>query len=108
MTFNIEFPEYINQPFPLEYPSIAPYYSNVDTSGANETTKVSIFKSDWQEHLHKANELVRYAFSEQAEFEASEIVVATWKNVGYYQSKTDKLNTMQVRLVCNIKVCLQH
>lgn len=96
MTFNIEFPDYINQPFPFEYPSIAGFYSNVDTTDANETTSISIFSSQDPEQLEKVSELVRYAYVEQSDFEATDIVVATWKNVGYFESKTDKLNTFQV------------
>lgn len=96
LTFNIEFPDYINQPFPFEYPSIAGFYSNVDTTGSNDSTSISIFSSQDPEQLQKVSELVRYAYNEQRDFEATDIVVATWKNVGYFESKTDKLNTFQV------------
>ncbi|XP_023302735.2 nidogen [Lucilia cuprina] len=99
LTFNIEFPDYINQPFPFEYPSIAGFYSNVDTTGANDSTSISIFNSQDPEQLQKVSELVRYAYNEQADFEATDIVVATWKNVGYFESKTDKLNTFQVIII---------
>lgn len=96
LTFNLEFAEYLNQPFPLEYPSIAPFYSNVDTSGANSSTFISLFQSESPEHLQKVNYLIRYAFTNKTDFEAKSIIVATWNNVGYYDSKTDKLNTFQV------------
>lgn len=98
LTFNIEFPDYINQPFPFEYPSIAGFYSNVDTTSATESTSISIFSSQDPDQLEKVSELVRYAYNEKTDFEATDIVVATWKNVGYFEAKTDKLNTFQVRL----------
>lgn len=101
LTFNIEFPDYINQPFPLEYPSIAPFYANVDTSGANASTTVSLFQSGNPEHLKKASELVSYSFTEEPDFEAESLIVATWRNVGYYDSKTDLLNTFQAAVIYN-------
>ncbi|XP_075166288.1 nidogen [Haematobia irritans] len=99
LTFNIEFPEYINQPFPFEYPSIAGFYSNVDTTAGNESTSITIFSTQDPEQLQKVSELVRYAYDEKADFEATEVIVATWKNVGYFDSKTDQLNTFQIALI---------
>ncbi|XP_017054240.1 nidogen [Drosophila ficusphila] len=99
LTFNVEFPEYLNQPFPLEYPSIAAFYSNVDTSNSDEGTSISLFETREQEVLDKASSLVRYGFSSQPDFEAHQVIVATWRNVGYFDSKTDRLNTFQVALI---------
>ncbi|EDX06478.1 GD10735 [Drosophila simulans] len=101
LTFNSEFPEYLNQPFPLEYASIAAFYSNVDTSFSDEGTSISLFESKEQSILDRASSLVRYAFSSQPEFEARQVIVATWRNVGYFDSKTDRLNTFQVALIAN-------
>nr|ACK77669.1 RE69505p [Drosophila melanogaster] len=101
LTFNSEFPEYLNQPFPLEYASIAAFYSNVDTSFSDEGTSISLFESKEQSILDRASSLVRYAFSSQSEFEARQVIVATWRNVGYFDSKTDRLNTFQVALIAN-------
>ena len=89
--------DYISQPCPLEYPSIAPFYSNVDTTIADDSSSISLFESMNEEQLKKAADLVHYAFPEKSDFEAKSLVVATWKNVGYFESKTDKLNTFQVR-----------
>lgn len=80
----------------MEYPSIAPFYSNVDTSGADENTYITLFESMNAEQLEKATNLVRYTYADKEDFEAKSLVVATWKNVGYFDSKTDKLNTFQV------------
>ncbi|XP_017118518.1 nidogen [Drosophila elegans] len=99
LTFNLEFPEYVNQAFPLEYPSIAAFYSNVDTSSSNDDTSISLFETKEQEILEKASSLVRYAFSSQPDFKAHQVIVATWTNVGYFDSKTDRVNTFQVALI---------
>ncbi|KAH8309564.1 hypothetical protein KR059_011830 [Drosophila kikkawai] len=99
LTFNVEFAEYLNQPFPLEYASIAAFYSNVDTSNSDDDTSISLFETKDLPTLDRATSLVRYAFSSQAEFEARQVIVATWRNVGYFDSKTDKLNTFQVALI---------
>lgn len=99
LTFNTEFPEYINQPFPLEYPAVAPFYANVDTSQTSpyNETSISIFSSHNPEHLLYASNLVKYTFENREDYEASELIVATWKNVGYFQEHNDLLNTFQVK-----------
>ncbi|XP_068146256.1 nidogen [Drosophila tropicalis] len=108
LTFNVEFSEYLNQPFPLEYPSIAAFYSNVDTTNSDDSTDISLFVTTDEASLDKAQQLVRYAYSEQAEFEAKQLIVATWRNVGYFDSKTDKLNTFQVALIANDEQTFVH
>ncbi|TDG47937.1 hypothetical protein AWZ03_005718 [Drosophila navojoa] len=99
LTFNVEFTEYLNQPFPLEYPSVAAFYSNVDTSNSNDDSSISLFESKDPEQLNRAQLLVRYAYSDWTEFEARQLIVGTWRNVGYFNSKTDRLNTFQVALI---------
>jgi len=101
LTFNSEFPEYLNQPFPLDYASIAAFYSNVDTSYSDEGTSISLFETKDLDILDRATRLVRYAFSSQPEFEARRVIVATWLKVGYFDSKTDRLNTFQVALIAD-------
>ncbi|XP_039956515.1 nidogen [Bactrocera tryoni] len=108
LTFNIEFPEYINQPFPLEYPSIAPFYANVDTTLAYNITSISVFESKDPYQLQKATNLVNYAYPEKAQFVADKLIVATWKNVGHFSAKNDKLNTFQVALIANEEETFVH
>ncbi|XP_055837806.1 nidogen-like isoform X2 [Episyrphus balteatus] len=100
LTFTKEFPEYLNQEFPANIPSIAPFFANVDTSAQNDSTIISLFESHHREKLQKANELVRIIVSDNA-FEATTLYVATWENVGYYDNQTDKLNTFQAVIICN-------
>lgn len=40
--------------------------------------------------------MVQHAFPEKIDFEATDVIVATWEKVGYYDSKADQLNTFQV------------
>uniref|UniRef100_W8B8M3 Nidogen-1 n=1 Tax=Ceratitis capitata TaxID=7213 RepID=W8B8M3_CERCA len=101
LTFNIEFPEYINQPFPLEYPSIAPFYANVDTTLAYNITSISVFESSDEQQLQRATDLVKYAYPDKSDFVADKLIVATWKNVGHFSAKNDKLNTFQAVLIAN-------
>ncbi|XP_037942070.1 nidogen-like [Teleopsis dalmanni] len=101
LTLNVEFSDFINQPFPLEYPSIAPFYSNVDTTDANWSSNISIFESVDGDQLQKATDLVHYAFNDHEAFHADRLIVGTWQNVGYFDRKTDKLNTFQVAIIAN-------
>uniref|UniRef100_A0A1A9V771 Nidogen n=1 Tax=Glossina austeni TaxID=7395 RepID=A0A1A9V771_GLOAU len=103
LTFNAEFSEYINQPFPLEYPCIAPFYSNVDTTAGNESSSISIFTTQDPNQLREASEMVQHAFAEKTDFEATDVIVATWEKVGYYDSKADQLNTFQAVLIVDDK-----
>lgn len=90
----------MNQPFPLEYSSIAPFYSNVDTSTANESTRILFFKTQNPSILHKESSLIRNSFTEFDSFQAEIVYVASWENVGYFNSRTDKLNTFQAVIIC--------
>ncbi|XP_016969841.2 nidogen [Drosophila rhopaloa] len=101
LTFNLDFPDYLNQQFPLENPSIAAFYSNVDTSNSDDSTSISLFETKEQETLDKASKIVQYAFSSQHDFQASQVIVGTWRKVGYFDSKTDRLNTFQVALIAD-------
>ncbi|KAG4067397.1 hypothetical protein HA402_011951, partial [Bradysia odoriphaga] len=99
ITFGVEFPHFVNLPFPLEYPAIAPFYSNIDTTDANVTSSISYFKSYDPEILNKATNYVKLAFDEAYDFQATSVFVATWANVGHYQAKNDVGNTFQVAII---------
>lgn len=95
LTFKHEFSSFLNIQFPLDYPAISVFYSNVDTS-ENDSSKVLYFQSNDDQMLDKASEYVRRAFSDAIDFQASAIVVVTWENVGYFDRKNDLQNTFQV------------
>lgn len=79
-----------------QYPAIAPFYSNIDTTDANVTSSISYFKSYDPEILNKASNYVKIAFDDAYDFQAISVFVATWANVGHYQAKNDVGNTFQV------------
>lgn len=101
LTFGIEFPSFVNRPFPLEYPSIAPFYANVDTTDADpDTTSISYFESSDAQLLATGTHVVQSEFYDEYEFNAESVFVATWENVGYFDRKSDSLNTFQVAIIC--------
>lgn len=89
----------------LQYPAIAPFYSNVDTTDANETSSISYFKSYDPEILNRASNYVKLAFDEASDFQATSVFIATWANVGHYQAKNDVGNTFQVCMT-HFKMCV--
>lgn len=101
LTFLEPFPEYLNQPLPLETPLIAAFYSNVDTTNSGDDSSISVFQTTDPATLLRAQQLVQYAFNQEQELEVTQLIVATWRNVGYFDSKTDKLNSFQVALIAN-------
>ncbi|GAB0089199.1 Nidogen [Sergentomyia squamirostris] len=100
VTFRSEYPYFTNSPFPIEYPAIAPFYSNVDTSAANDTTKIAYYVTQDPQVLYKATDVIRNGFANTIDFEARSILVVTWYNVGHFDRKADSLNTYQVALIC--------
>ena len=91
----------MNIPFPLESPAIAPFYSNVDTTLTNDTAQNIFLQSDDELVLNKATRLIQSSFKDARSFKASALVVATWENVGHYDSKNYELNTFQVNFCFN-------
>lgn len=97
ITFDVEFPEFVNVPFPLEFAAIAPFYSNIDTTNANGSTSISIGVIDDSEQLNDATQLVHSHFLDGYQFKAQSIIVATWRNVGHYRENNEQQNTFQAR-----------
>ncbi|KAG8240898.1 cell-matrix adhesion [Homalodisca vitripennis] len=79
--------------FPLNYPIIAPLYANVDTSGHGH-----IYYRETQDPdlLKRFNHRVQHFYPNlQAPFTAKSLFIASWLEVGYFPSGTDKVNTFQ-------------
>ncbi|KAK3852669.1 hypothetical protein Pcinc_040754 [Petrolisthes cinctipes] len=93
VSFLTEIPNFFNVQFPLEYPVIAPFYSDVDTTEAgkvwyretSDPATVSRAKFDIQEH-----------FSGMEEFDPTGIFIVTWDGVGPYSQRSDRVNTYQL------------
>ncbi|KAH1019720.1 hypothetical protein HUJ04_009502 [Dendroctonus ponderosae] len=96
LSFQTEIPHFINMEFPLDYPIIAPFYSNVDTSAAGT---VSYYETQNPHLLNRATENVHENFLDDVDFEARSLFIATWNRVGYFNQQSDKLNTYQVVLI---------
>nr|CAI5831592.1 unnamed protein product [Callosobruchus analis] len=95
MSFQTDIPLWINMEFPLEYPIIAPFYSNVDTTRAGS---VIYYETDDPELLGRATENAHEFFLNYGDFQATSLFVVTWKDVGYFDQGDDKLNTYQVAI----------
>ncbi|XP_035660312.1 protein mesh-like [Branchiostoma floridae] len=77
---------------------ITPFWGDVDTRNGGdvmyrETTDTSI--------LERATSDITSAFPDQPNFRASWVFVATWHEVAYYGSRSNKRNTFQAVLVSN-------
>jgi nidogen (entactin) len=105
LTFLNEFPEFLNIPFPIEYPSISPFYSNIDISQADGSSKISYYQSTDGGVLNRAASNIRNAFSSAQNFRAKSILVVTWNNVpkwkGQSRERSYEKNTFQVAVISN-------
>nr|XP_023027888.1 nidogen-2-like [Leptinotarsa decemlineata] len=93
LSFQTEIPQFINIEFPLDYPIIAPFYSNVDTRQAGS---VSYYQTDRPDLLRRATENIHDSFLHYSNFQATNLLIVTWEGVGYFNRGSDKANTYQV------------
>uniref|UniRef100_A0A1B0DDW6 Uncharacterized protein n=1 Tax=Phlebotomus papatasi TaxID=29031 RepID=A0A1B0DDW6_PHLPP len=94
------YPFFANAPFPIEYPAIAPFYSNVDTTVTNDTTKIAYYVTHDPQVLYSATDVIRNGFTNTIDFEARSILVVTWYRVGHFDRSSDAFNTYQVAVIC--------
>lgn len=83
---------FFNIQFPLDYPIIAPLYTNVDIRSAGT---ISYRETQEPQILTRANHVIQEHFSSARDFQARSVFIATWNKVGYHDSGSDKLNTFQ-------------
>lgn len=94
----------MNEPFPLEYASIAsiaPFYSNVDTTEAGPETSISCSNASTERNVRLAFDAVRRNFAVNDDFRVVSVIVATWENVGHYRKNNTEQNTFQVCTTLN-------
>lgn len=93
----------MNIPFPIEYPSISPFYSNIDTTNADGSSKISYYQSAEAGLLTRATNIVRGAYSDAKDFRAKAIFVVTWTRVpkwkGESRERSNEFNTFQVAVI---------
>ncbi|KAK9507916.1 hypothetical protein O3M35_007676 [Rhynocoris fuscipes] len=93
LSFIYDVPYFSNVEFPLEYPVIAPLYSNVDTTGKG---KVYYRETNDSALLQRATQNVLNLYPNLPNgYEARSLFIATWDHVGYFEAGTDKVNTFQ-------------
>ncbi|KAJ8949810.1 hypothetical protein NQ318_000508 [Aromia moschata] len=82
LSFQTEIPHFINVQFPLDYPIIAPFYSNVDTRNAGA---ISFYETDNPVLLDRATENVHEAFINSTDFQATTLFIVTWDGTYFYR-----------------------
>ena len=83
-------------PFPLsgdltDVPLIAPYWADVDTTG---TGTVWHREDNDPQLLARARDDIRAAFTNQSSFVPTQLLIATWDHVGYFNNRTDRVSQM--------------
>ncbi|XP_023943283.2 nidogen [Bicyclus anynana] len=101
LSFRSDIPTFLNAEFPLPYPSIAAFYTNVDTS---ESGAVYFRETNESYVLRKAEESIQNNFHEYYDFKPISVFIASWVEVTYsykQQQWYDKKNTFQVAVISN-------
>lgn len=98
LSFRADIPTFMNTEFPLPYPSIAAFYSNVDT-----TDEGSVYYRETNEPhiLAKAEESVQDNFHEYFDFKPTSVFIATWVDVSYTTTVRDRKNSFQIAIISN-------
>jgi hypothetical protein len=102
---NITFTSSLLDFTPFVFPSgnkiIAPYFADVDTTGAPDVSGDGLDDVYFSERTNQTDLIVISTIVNQAfggAFAAASAFVATWDHVGYFSSHVDKRNTFQVVL----------
>lgn len=98
VSFLTEIPNFFNVQFPLEYPIIAPFYSDVDT---REAGAIWYRETSDPGTVSRSKTAVQQHFSSGADFTPTGAFIVTWDGVGRYNQRTDRINTYQLVLVTN-------
>lgn len=83
-------------PLGLDSPLIAVFLADVDTT---RTGRIYYRWTDQEDVLQRTAYDIRQHFSGFESYMPSLLFIATWENVGFYNAKSDKLNTFQLVLV---------
>jgi len=74
---------------------VAPFWADVDTT-STATGDVWYRQSTDQALLDRANTQIRNGFPLQPQFTGTNLFIATWDRVGYFDGKSDKVATINV------------
>ncbi|XP_054827904.1 nidogen-2 [Eublepharis macularius] len=78
--------QYVDDDFPTDFPAIAPFLADIDTSGGKG--KIYYRQDESREVLDQAARLIEAGFPSAAGFVPRHAFVATWENVGAYEEVT--------------------
>ena len=78
-------------PFGNKRSFVAPFWADVDTTANGN---VWYRQTKLQSLLDKANKQIKNAFPLQPQFTATDLIIATWDHVGYFDSKSDKVSNL--------------
>ncbi|XP_074069451.1 nidogen-2 [Macrotis lagotis] len=95
--------QYVDNDFPTEFPVIAPFLSDLDTS--NGRGKISYREDDSLEILNQAAQYIRIGFPKTAaNYTPTHAFLATWKDVCVYEKVTQ--NVLPSRLMNTFQLVL--
>nr|XP_034996890.1 nidogen-2 [Zootoca vivipara] len=75
--------QYVDDDFPTDFPAVAPFLSDIDTSGGRG--KIYYRLDDSREVTDRAGQLIQAGFPSAAGFAPHHTFIATWENVGAYE-----------------------
>ncbi|XP_047498425.1 nidogen-like [Penaeus chinensis] len=93
VSFLTEIPQFFNIQFPLEYPMIAPLYSDVD---AREAGEIWYRETSDPTTVSRVTRELREQFSSAKAFTPSGVFLVTWDGVGPFSQRKDRINTYQL------------
>ena len=88
LSFLTEIPSYFNIEFPLDYPIISIFYSDVDCRAAGSILYRTTSDSSL---LQRAQNAIKNNFKGARRFRPTELFIATWDQVGRYEEKSNKV-----------------
>ncbi|XP_041987449.1 nidogen [Aricia agestis] len=98
LTFRENIPLFLNAEFPLPYPSIAAFYTNIDTS---ETGAVYFRETNESHVLAKAEDSIQSNFHDYYDFVPTSVFLATWTDVTHNNESQGRRNTFQIAVISN-------
>lgn len=98
LSFRADIPNFLNTEFPLPYPSIAVFYTNIDTTNSGA---IYYRETNDTRALVKAEESVLSNFPEYYDFKPRSVFIATWVDVSYTTERVEKKNTFQAAVISN-------
>jgi len=84
---------YTSDPFPLDQNRAlaAVFWADADTTGTGD---VEYFQTTSIDLIDRANQLVNEGFTLSSPFQATNLFVATWSEIGYANARTDKVRAI--------------